>query len=449
MPLPILSPAAHILWGHLPALRRDPLAFLTQCAQGDDPIIPVHLPFARAFLLLDPADIERVLVTDQRDFVKPVWLRTSAVRRLLGDGLVTSDGDAWRRQRRSCQPAFHPGRLPGYGLTIASLAERTLAGWQEGQVRDVLHDMACLTLEVVAQTLLGVDGANRAEPISAAMDALMQGFSAPSSLFGLLPRLPTPREAAAGRRLDRLVDGLVRDGHAAGAGAKPPTLLSHLLAAPEPGCHTQGDRQTSRKASRRLCEQVKTFLTAGHESSALALTWAFLLLATHPEADDQLGDELRCVLGTRPPVPDDLLHLPYLASVVKETLRLYPPLWMTGRRALRRCEIGGHTMPAGSVLLTSPWAVQRRPHLFPDPEGFHPERWTDLTVARHRFSYFPFGGGSRACIGQGFAVMETSLLLAAVARRYRLELTSAWSVHPWATMTLRPPASVRMRLTAR
>ena len=444
---PSLGPPCHALWGHLPALRRDPLGFLTRCAQGDTWVVPLRLPGVRAFVLLDPDDIERVLVTDHRDFVKPPWLRTAAVRRLLGDGLVTSDGDPWRRQRRACQPAFHPGRLPGYGQTVAALAERTLAGWHAGQVRDIPHDMARLTLEVVTQTLLGVDGAGRAGPISAAMDTLMRGFSAPHSLFGLRPRFPTPCEAGATRRLDRLVDGLINDGQRHIPDG-PPTLLSRCVAAPDAGEPPEGDRQTHR----RRREQVKTFLAAGHESSALGLTWAFLLLDAHPEADARLDDELRTVLGDRPPTPDDLPHLPYTQAIVQETLRLYPPLWMTGRRAVRRCEIGGQRVPAGSVLLLSPWAVQRHPSLFADPDAFQPERWTDpaAVAARPRFAFFPFGGGPRVCIGQGFAQMETALLLAAVARRFRLELLpDSPSLRPWATMTLRPPAGLRMRLRAR
>lgn len=454
---------AHFLWGHLPALRRDPLGFLAQCAQGDETVVPLQFPVVRVFLLLDPVDIEQVLVTQQRNFVKPLWLRTPAVRRLLGAGLVTSDGDPWRRQRRACQPAFHPGRLPSYGVTIGTLTERVMDNWQEGQERDILHDMAHLTLEVVIKTLLGTEGAAQAGPISGAMDTLMHSFSTPVSLLGLMPRLPGIREARAAYRLDRLVDGLVRDGQAAGNGAVcgeegTPTLLADLLRfCPRPPFTARNEGRNERgrgrtrdpRAPRQVREQVKTFLTAGHESSALALTWACLLLAAHPNIDARLGTELKDVLGNDTLRPADLPRLPYLQAVVRETLRLYPPLWMTGRQALEQCEIAGHRIPAGAVLLTSPWAVQRRPHLFPDPLAFRPERWLDLPEALPRFCYFPFGGGPRGCIGQGFALMETELILAAITRRFRLELTSTLPVRPWATMTLRPPVGIRLRLIAR
>jgi cytochrome P450 len=450
---------AHVPWGHFTALRRDPLGFLAQCAQGDETIVPLRLPIVRVFLLLDPVDIEQVLVTQQRNFVKPLWLRTPAVRRLLGDGLVTSDGDPWRRQRRACQPAFHPSRLPNYAVAMGILAERAMDDWQEGQERDILHDMARLTLEIVIKTLLGTEGAAQAGPISGAMDTLMHSFSAPASLLGLMPRLPGLREAHAARRLDQLVDGLVRDGQAAGNGAvcgeeETPTLLADLLRfcpGPPLTARNEGARGRTQdpRAPRQVREQVKTFLTAGHESSALALTWACLLLASHPDIDARLGAELTGVLGNNNPRSEDLPRLPYLQAVVRETLRLYPPLWMTGRRALEQCEIAGHQIPAGAVLLTSPWAVQRRPHLFPDPEAFRPERWLDLPEVLPRFSYFPFGGGPRGCIGQGFALMEMGLILATITRRFRLELTSTLPVRPWATMTLRPPVGVRLRLIAR
>lgn len=430
---PLAVPRGHSLLGHLPALRDDPLGFLTHCAQTGADVVPLRLPFLRAFLLLDPADIERVLVTDHRQFVKPLWLRTPAVRRLLGDGLVTSDGGPWRAQRRACQPAFHPGLLPDYGRTVSALAGRMLDGWSPGQTRDLPGDMTRLTLDIIGQTLLGTDLGPQAAEIGAVMDTLMACFSADRSFFGLMPLPPTPREVRAVRRLDRLVDGLIADAEPAAP------LLSPLCA--EPG---------AAGGARAVREQVKTFLAAGHESSALALTWAFLLLASHPDADARLAAELKSILGGRPPAPEDLPRLPYTQAVIKETLRLYPPLWMTGRRAAARCEIGGHAVPAGSVLLTSQWAVQRLERFFPHPDRFRPERWeSEETAALPRFAYFPFGGGPRVCIGQGFAMLETTLVLAAIAQRFRLETVGQPGEQPWATMTLRPPTGIVMRLTPR
>jgi len=434
--LPISPLPSHPLLGHLPAFRDDPLAFLARCMQTGADVVPVRLPLVRAFLLLNPDDIERVLVTDHRQFVKPLWLRTPAVRRLLGRGLVTTDGDSWRAQRRVCQPAFHPGLLPAYGRTVSALAERMLDGWQEGQPRDILRDMTRLTLEVIGKTLLGTEIGPVTDEISAIMTTLMQCFNA--RVFGLLPLPPSLREACAVRRLNTLADGLIADGLAADSHGTQ-TLLARLHSGPGGTVGRHG-----------LREQVKTFLAAGHDSSSLTLTWAFLLLAAHPEADARLAAELQAVLAERSPAPEDLPRLPYTQAVIKETLRLYPPLWMTGRQAVRRCEIGGQSVPAGALVMTSPWPVQRLARFFPDPSEFRPERWLgEETASLPRCAYFPFGGGPRVCIGQGFAMLESSLILAAVARRFRLTALGQPDIRPWATMTLRPPMNLLMRQVSR
>ncbi|MEO7717229.1 MAG: cytochrome P450 [Capsulimonas sp.] len=433
----LLAPRSGRLFGHAAALQREPLGFLSQCARGYGSVVPLRLPFTPTLLLLDSEDIERVLVTDHHNFVKPIWLRTAAVRRLLGDGLVTTDGDEWRRQRRQCQNAFHPHLIPSYGDTFAKLTARMLGEWRDGQSRDVQSDMSRLTLEIVAQTMLGRDIADRAGQIGEAMDTVMVCFAAKHRLFGLIPFPPTRREARAIQQLDALVDRIVADFRDEGHQGDEAPLLASLL-----------DDPSQSEASIR--EQVKTFLAAGHESSALALTWAFLMLARHPDADDCLARELGAVLGGRAPVPSDLPNLPYTLAIVKETLRLYPPLWMIGRTTVKDCEIGGVAAPGGSLILTSPWAVQRRDLYFPKPDEFVPERWLGQEQTNlPRYAYFPFGGGPRVCIGQNFAVMEAVLLLATIAQQFRLDAPPDQSVRPWATMTLRPPAGNVMRLMDR
>ncbi len=433
---------SHPLLGHLPAFRRDPLAFLASCTETGRDVVPLRMLWTKAFLLLNPDDIERVLVTDYRQFRKPFWLRSPDVRRLLGRGLVTSDGDSWRTQRRVCQPAFHPGLLPSYGRTVGALAERMLDGWQaeqpKEQPRDVLRDMTRLTLEVIGQTLLGADMAPVTDEVSAIMATLMACFNARA--FGLLPLPPSLREARAVRRLNALVDRLIAEGLASVQTANgAQTLLAYL--------HREPGGTVGRHGLR---EQVKTFLAAGHDSSSLTLTWAFLLLAAHPEADAKLAAELSAALGSHAPTPEDLPRLPYTQAVIKETLRLYPPLWMTGRQSVQRCEIGGLAVPAGALVVTSPWPVQRLARFFPNPSEFQPERWLgDETAALPRCAYFPFGGGPRVCIGMGFALLESSLILAATARRFRLTTQGRPDIRPWATMTLRPPMHLRMDLTPR
>ena len=422
--------------GDLPALLGDPLPFLTERASLNERVVPLRLPFMPTFLLLDSADIERVLVTDHRNFVKPIWLRTRAVRRLLGDGLVTSDGEDWKRQRKECGPAFQPGSIPGYAQTFIRLTARMLDDWEPGQSRDIQRDMARLTLEIVAETMLGADIRNDAPEISEAMDAVMKCFAAPGRRFGLLPLPPSRTEIKALRTVDRLVDRLIEN---AAGDEGTPAGRQRLLA-------LLGDGKNTRKQRR---EQVKTFLAAGHESSALALTWIFLLLDGKPEADRCLARELNTVLGGRLPRYDDLPSLPFTQAVVKEALRLYPPVWITGRKAIARCEIAGHAVPTGSLILTSQWAVHRSTRYFPDPETFRPERWLTEPTDLPRFAYFPFGGGPRVCIGQNFAFVESVLLLASIAQRYRLSLDTPQAIDPWATMTLRPPTGIMMRLGER
>ena len=428
---------SHLLLGHLPAFQRDPLAFMTRCLETGLDVVPLRMPLMRAFLLLNPRDIERVLVTDYRQFVKPLWLRTPAVRRLLGHGLVTSDGDAWRAQRRVCQPAFHPGTLPAYGCAVAALTGRMLDGWHPEEPRDVLRDMTGLTLEVIGQTLLGVDFGPLTDEIIGIMATLMECFNARA--FGLLPLPPSRREARAVRRLNALVDGLITEGLAAASASGEKTLLARLHAEPGGTIGAHG-----------LREQVKTFLAAGHDSSSLTLTWAFLRLAAHPEAEARLAAEVQETLGGQAPAPENVPRLPYTQAVIKETLRLYPPLWMAGRQAIRRCEIGGHSVPAGALVVTSPWPVQRQARFFPDPEQFRPERWLgEETTGLPRCAYFPFGGGPRVCIGQGFAMLESTLILASVVQRFQLTPVGPPEMRPWATMTLRPAAKILMRPTPR
>lgn len=435
------APPKQFLLGHLPIFMKNPLDFLTHCARNYGTVVPLRLLHIPAFLLLDPADIERVLVTEHRDFTKPAWLRTPAVLRLLGDGLVTSDGDAWKRQRHACQPAFHSRRMEGYGESILEIAEMRMSKWEAGQTLDLQGEMTQLTLAIAARTLLGAQEMDWTAEAGAAMDTLMVRFTAGASLYGMIPIPPGKEERRATQKLDSIIDMLIqRHDTALGSREKEdanPDLLT-LLQKPDEG---KVERQNS------LREQVKTFLAAGYESSALTLTWAFLLLAKHTEVEAKLMEELREVLENRTLSPPDLPRLVYAQAIIQETLRLYPPLWMTGRQSANRCEIGGHRVPKGALIMTSQWAVHRLPRYFSQPDEFRPERWLNgETEGLPRFAYFPFGGGPRICIAQHFAMMESVLLLAAISRRYRLEPVGSQEILPWATMTLRPSKRIQARL---
>jgi len=445
MNLPIRS-SRHPFLGHLPRFVMNPLSLLTSCAESGSRAVPLSLAHIPALVVLDPGEIERVLVTEHSEFVKPIWLRTAAVRRLLGDGLVTTDGDVWRQKRRACGHAFLQRRMDGYGCAIGEVLTRVLSAWKPGETRSLQQEMSHLTLDFVARTLLEADVPGWTEPVSDAMDSLMARFASKASLYGLAPWPPGLAEISAARKLNRYVDLLIENSPRSAPG-KPvdparSSLLTMLRAPVELG--GQG------LSGRALRDQIKTFLGAGYESSALTATWAFLLLAQHPKADEAMYSEIRSNVPDGTPAPGDLARLPYTQAVVKETLRLYPPLWMTGRESTRRCVIGGTQVRPGTLVMTSQWAVHRSLVHFRDPDSFRPERWLNgETSDLPRFAYFPFGGGPRICIGQNFAMMESMLLLVAIASKFQLLPIDGPAIQPWPTMTLRPSREIQVQLNAR
>ena len=446
-----VSPARQGVLGHLPAFKKDPLGFLSDCADGNQGVVTLRMLHKSVFLLLDPADIERVLVTDNRNYIKPAWLRTPAVHRLLGDGLVTSEGEAWSKQRHACRPAFEPRRMEDYGEAMSTITVRAMANWSPGMTIDILREMSRITMAIVGSLffLANVDETDWITDAGEAMDTLMHSLYCGRIQFlwdDPATALPNPRYMAS-RRLNAVVDRLVRrheprhqvwftrfvDG----------IDLADLLSLLKTSVAASGN-QNKQQALR---EQVKTFLTAGHESSAIAVSWAFLLLAQYPDVEELMKAELRTTLCGRPPVFSDLRNLPYTQAIVQEALRLYPPLWMTGRQSVQPCDIGCVSIPAGSLVMTSQWAVHRLPKLFRQPTDFRPERWLNgETDGLPRCAYFPFGAGPRTCIGLGIAMMESALMLAAIAQRFKLTRTDDRPIQPWATMTLRPPLGIQMRL---
>jgi cytochrome P450 len=474
-------------------MGRDPLAFLTQCAREYGDFVPLRLGLRRGFLLNHPDLIEEVLVTQQRNFVK-----SPAVRRLrvLGNGLVSSEGGFWRRQRRLMQPAFHRRRIAAYGEAMVALTERMLdgptapsgaagaragatagaraagaegqgpdgatGGWRDGEARDVLPEMMGLTMAIVTRTLFGADVPAAAQGIGPALTEIGEHFNSRiySLLFWLPDWVPTPgnlRVARAIRRLDAVIYSLI--GRAAagdGSGAGGDDLLSLLL-------HAQ-DEDGSRMTDRQLRDEVMTLFLAGHDTTSLALSWTWYLLAQHPQAEARLHAELAEVLGDRAPTVADLPRLRYAEHVITEALRLYPPVWAISREALADCRIGGRHVPRGSLLTISPWVLHRDSRFFDEPEEYRPERWAESPIesegltadSRHtpakrlpRFAFFPFGGGPRVCIGNTFAMMEAVLVLATIAQRFRLTAVPGHPVVPQPYVTLRPRSGIKMVLHRR
>jgi cytochrome P450 len=438
------GPKGRFLLGGTLEFSRDWLGFLVRCAREYDDIVFLRLLGTPVCLLYRPDYIESVLVTNQANFVKSKDYR--AMRRVLGNGLLTSEGELWRHQRKLAQPAFRHEHISRYGEVMVSYAERMLDGWRDGERRDIHQEMMRLTLEIVAKALFDADVSRDAKEVGASLEILVREFIGLANIAFLLPDgfpIPGSRKLRrAVRRLDDIVYGMIRERRA--SGARPGDLLDMLLYAADEDGRPMSDRQ--------LRDEVTTLFLAGHETTAIALSWTWYLLAQHPEVENRLVEDLCRALGGRSPAATDLGQLRYAEMVVKESMRLYPPAWGIGRQALAPFEIGGYRLPAGTNVFLSQWVTHRDPRYFPDPERFDPERWRDdpaRSGALPRFAYFPFGGGPRVCIGASFAMMEATLLLAAIAPKFKLRLIPGQQVKPFPSITLRPKDGIQMTLARR
>jgi cytochrome P450 len=395
------------------------------------------------YLLNHPDHVEYVLVQNNRNFIKSKGVRHSLG--FLGDGLLTSEGSFWRRQRRLAQPAFHRERIDAYGGVMVECAERAISGWKGSETRDVHEDMARLALDVVAKTLFGTLLTVEFEEVGAALETITQRFTGRGGvLFHIPEKVPTPANLRF-RRAIQLLDGIIYkiiEGRRAG-GERDGDLLSMLLEA--------RDEETGESMSdRQLRDEIMTIFLAGHETTANALSWTWYLLARHPEAEARLLEELGEVLEGCAPTVGDLPRLRYTDMVVKESMRLYPPAWAFGRETVEDCKIGGYHVPAGTQLVMSQWVMHRDPRYYERAGEFRPERWVDGSVEKlPPYAYFPFGGGPRLCIGRSFAKMEAVLLLATIAQKFRLRLAQDRPVEPQPSITLRPRNGLRVALTRR
>ena len=425
-------------WAALRRMRRDPLGFLTEVASYG-PVAHFRIGRQEVFLLSDPDAIEDVLVTRAGQFAKGRALERA--KRTLGEGLLTSEGAMHLRQRRLMQPAFHKARIASYGEVMARTAIEARDRWQPGVPLDLSREMNRLTLAIVSDTLFGTqvgsdsDTARVQQAITDVMgmfDLVMVPFA--DWLVHLpLPRMRRYREAQ--ETLDRTIYGII--GARRASGEDRGDLLSMLLHAQDP--EGAGGGMTDRQ----LRDEVITLFLAGHETTANALNWTWVLLGRNPAAERHLHAELDSVLAGRPPAPEDIPRLPYTRAVVAESMRLYPPAWTMGRRVLKDYHWGGCDMPAGSLILMSQWVMQRDPRFWPDPERFEPARWLEERRDRSRFTYFPFGAGNRVCIGEGFAWTEAMLLVAAIAQRWRLAIDPSHPIEPLPLITLRTRHGVR------
>src|SRR5438445_3170181 len=413
-------------------MSRDPLGFFTQLRRDHGRFVHYRIGPRRVFFLADPELIQDVLVKQARSFLKDQGLEST--KPLLGEGLLTSEGEFHRRQRRLAQPAFHHARIAAYGRTMVEHAERAASRWRDGDSLQFVPEMMRLALGIVGKTLFDTDIASDADTVARALGVAMNTFTlARVPFWRLLLYLPVPstlRFARARRELDEVIYRLIR-GHREN-GRDRGDLLSMLLLAQD----VEGG--TGRMSDRQLRDEAMTILLAGHETTAVALAWTFYLLALNPRVEAALHEELDSVLRGAPASAADAKRLPYLEMVLSESMRLHPPAWAIGRRAREAVPLGKYELREGEAVVMSQWVVHRDPDLWADPLRFDPERFEPaLKGARHRFAYFPFGGGPRVCIGDGFAWLAGTLLVATIAQRWRLELVPGRRVAPLPRVTLR------------
>lgn len=438
------GPTTRIPGRALVAMYRDRLGFICALAREYGDIAHVTVGSRHLYLLSRPDDIRDVLVTHHRAFHKSRGLERAKL--LLGNGLLTSEGEFHLRQRRLAQPAFHRQRIAQYAETMVAYAARARERWRDGETRDLARDMNALTLAIVGKTLFDADVEAEAKEIGQALTDSLELFRIAllpfSELFDWLMVRRLTRFRRARERLDATIYRMIAERRASGEDRGD--LLSMLLAAHD----TEGD--DSRMTDEQLRDEVMTLFLAGHETTANALTWTWYLLSQHAEAERAMHAEIDNVLGDRLPTMDDVPRLCYTRMVLAESMRLYPPAWIIGRKAIDDYTVGGYQVPVGSVLFMSQYVVHRDARWYPEPERFDPLRWTpEAQAARPKFSYFPFGGGPRQCIGEQFAWTEGVLLLATLAQRWRFRLVPHHPVALQPLITLRPKYGMRMTIERR
>jgi cytochrome P450 len=415
--------------------RKDPMGYLEGLARQFGDIVYWKLGRENIFLINHPDLIRDVLVTDGKKFAKAM----EASRSLLGQGLTASDGELHRRQRRTIQPTFRHERIAKFAEVMVECAARAQSRWKEGVTLDIKHEMERISLGIVGETLFGANLDPQAAAISRAMATTIG--SPPNMLLPLakwVERLLTSRTAKAGRAvIHGIADQIIRKRRS--SANQPDDLLSTLLFA--------NDHQESGAGmtDEQVHDEVMNLLIAGYETVSDAMSWTWYLVSQHPEVENRLHEELERVLGDRLPSLADIEALRFTQNIVRESLRLYPPLWMIWRRALEDYPLNGYLAPAGSIIIMSQHVTHRDARYFSEPLRFNPDRWTEEFGERlPKFAYFPFGGGTRQCLGDRFGFMEAVLIVATIAKKWKLELEAGYPVVPKPLLTLRPKYGLSM-----
>jgi cytochrome P450 len=439
-----LGPRGLPLIGNLLALGKNPLGFFVETTRRYGDLVSLNLAGWQTLLVSDLSVIEKILVEDHRSYVKNrfFWRNVTAV---FGEGLLTSEGEVWQRQRRLAAPVFAGQQLLAYHSAMVALTREMLGGWKDGEIFDIHPEMMGLTLRIAAKTLFDSKVERDIRDIDHAMNDLIVEVASRWKRPVFVPdAIPLPghrRYRRAIRTIERVVSSMIAERRASGLENRD-DCLSRLMAARDDAGRPLSDTL--------LRDQAITLLLAGHETTALALSWTQFLLGQHPDAQARLTAEIAEVLGDRPATADDVPGLRFTESVVMEAMRLYPPAWAIGRESTQPVKLGGYSFPTGTTILISPWVLHRDPRYFSEPEMFRPERWMgNLARELPRFAYMPFGGGPRICIGQRFAMIEAILVLTTITQRFSMEWQPDRKVAPFPSITLRPKGGVWVKIRER
>ncbi len=442
------GPAGLPFLGHLLRARKDPLRFAMELTREYGDISSFRIGPYKGYLLNHPDYFHHVLKAHHRNYNKENY-NYKKLKPVLGEGLITAEGEQWLHHRRLMQPVFHPKRVDRFGSTVIAATREMLERWDAPAARNeplpFAAEMMRLTLRIIAESLFSTDIRSSTEIVSRSFSTLNREISRQFQTLFSPPRwIPTPRNRAFNKALYdlnglvyRIIDKRRKENN------KDDDLLGMLLAA-------RDDHYRQGMTDRQLRDEVITLLLAGHETTANLLSWTCYLLSRHPAAAERLTTELEEVLGERNPTAADLPALRFTVSVLEESLRLFPPVWIISRQAIGRDEIGGYEIPAGTTVTLCSYTLHRHPAFWEHPEQFRPQRFLNGRGSGKGLpAYFPFGGGPRSCIGGHFAMMEATLILAMIFRRYHLELVSGPPVEPEPLVTLRPRDGLKMRVIKR
>jgi cytochrome P450 len=424
-------------------LYRDPLGLLTRLTREYGDIVHLQLGSRHDYILNHPDSIKSVMLAGEEEMLRSF---PRPMKRVLGNGLLSSQGECHKRQRRLIQPCFHHQHAASCAQVITEYTERVASHWRDGQTVDIFAEMLRLTMAIVVKALFNADVENEAAEIGRVLDIIMEMThkNAIPYLDEFLARLPLPstkRYENARAVLDGMVYGMIDERRA--AGSEQNDFLSAML-------RLQGTEEGYGLSDEQVRDEVMTMFVAGHETIGSALAWTWYLLAEHPEVERRMQEELDEVLGGRVATGADFARLPYTNMIMLESMRLYPPVWLMARRPVHDYQVAGYTVPAGSYFHISQYLMHRDQRYFPNPERFDPDRWKAEAVAsRPRFSYFPFGGGSRKCIGESFAMMEGVLVVATLAQQWTMQVAPGHRVEMEPLITLRPKGGIPVTLRRR